>query len=63
MTTWYEPFEKLPPDDEKVLIRLGDHIATAFYNSKTGTFNLRNGKTMNKAEIIQWMKIRRAEYP
>ena len=61
MGTWFVSSEKLPRDDERVLIRQGDQIASAFYNSKTGTFNLRNGAAISKAENIKWMKIQPAE--
>jgi hypothetical protein len=61
MTKWFKPLEKLPIHNEQVLIREGDFIELATYNSSTKLFDLRNGTTRTSNDGIIWMELLRAE--
>jgi hypothetical protein len=61
MTKWYKPSEKLPVHEERVLIRNGDHIETAFFDASSKTFNLRNGLALKGSDNIVWMQLVRSE--
>ena len=61
MTKWYRPSERLPEHDEQVLIRRAERIEVAFFDSATGTFNLRDGAALDKTEDLVWMHMIRSE--
>ena len=57
MTRWYKPDEKLPADEEKVLVRFNDKIESAFYDSETSAFRLRDGTVLRREDDVMWMNM------
>ena len=57
MTKWYRPAEKLPEQNEEVLVKADNLIELATYDKTNHSFFLRNGTSKSERDSVKWLRI------